>query len=140
MRRVNWKPILITIFSLLAVLAGQIPAAAQSWSNGYAHRRTITVNHAKVPNTDQTSFPVLISGTYSYLATTGNGGDVTSSSGYDIIFASDAGGATPLTFERESYNSSTGAVNFWVNIPTLSHIMGWSAVEVLEVCRVRGGK
>ena len=97
------------------------PASAQSWSNGYAFRRAITIDHTKVPNTDQANFPVLISGTYPYLAGTSSGGDVTSSSGYDIIFASDSAGTSLLPFERESYSGSTGAVNYWVKVPTLSH-------------------
>src|SRR5713101_5801564 len=101
--------------------ASATPSAAQSWSNGYLYRRTITIDHTKVPNTDQMNFPALISGTYSYLATTGNGGNVTNANGYDIIFTSDANGSNPLAFERESYNASTGAVNFWVKVPTVSH-------------------
>ena len=92
-----------------------------AWSNGYSYRRAITIDHTKVPNTDQTNFPVLVSGTYSYLANTGSAGYVTSSNGYDIIFASDAAGANILAYETESYNSSTGAVNFWVKIPAVSH-------------------
>src|ERR1700736_7070434 len=95
--------------------------AAQSWSNGYVRRRTITIDHTKVPNTDQTNFPVLISGTYPYLATTANGGNVRSANGYDIIFTSDAAGTSNLTFERESYNPTTGTATFWVKIPTVSH-------------------
>ena len=91
------------------------------WSNGYSFSRAITISHTKVPNTDQTNFPVLISGTYSYLATTSNGGNVTNSSGYDIIFTSDAGGTSPLPFEKETYNPSTGAMIYWVKVSTLSH-------------------
>ena len=64
---------------------------------------------------------MLISGTYSYLATMGNGGNVTNANGYDIIFTSDSSGNTPLAYEQESYNASTGAVNFWVKVPTISH-------------------
>jgi YD repeat-containing protein len=92
-----------------------------TWSNHYSYQRVITVSHLKVPNTDQVNFPVLISGTYSYLATTANGGSVTSSNGYDIIFTSDAAGLNVLPFEQESYNSSTGAVAYWVQLPLLSH-------------------
>lgn len=92
-----------------------------TWPNGYAYRRTITIDHTKVPNTDLTSFPVLISSTFADLATTSNGGQVTSSNGYDIVFSSDSGGATQLAFERESYSVTTGAVIFWVNVPILSH-------------------
>jgi len=88
---------------------------------GYRYRNSITIAHTKVPNTDQVNFPVLISGTYSYLATTGNGGYVTSSNGYDIAFASDPAGLNALPFEQESYNPATGAVIYWVQVPTLSH-------------------
>jgi len=92
--------------------------AATSWTKGYTYQRAITI--AYTPNSNQTNFPVLISGTYSYLATTGNGGNVTNPNGYDIVFTSDAAGTLPLPYERESYNASTGAVDFWVQIPTLS--------------------
>src|SRR5260221_7780912 len=94
---------------------------AQTWSNGYGYRRPITIDHTKVPNTDQSNFPVLISGIYSYLATISNGGNVTSNNGYDIIFTSDAAGTTVLPYERESYNYFTGSVLLWVKAPTLSH-------------------
>src|SRR5580704_13963154 len=114
------KPIVIVAF-FLYFLGSLTPARAQSWSNGYTYRRAITIDHTKVPNTDQTSFPVLISGTYSYLATTGSGGNVTNANGYDIILTSDVSGTSNLSFERESYSSSTGQVNLWVKIPTLSH-------------------
>lgn len=92
-----------------------------SLSNGYAHFRPITIDHTKIPNSDQANFPVLISGTYSYLATTQNGGGVSNAGGFDIIFTSDSAGTTRLPFERESYNPATGAINAWVNIPLLSH-------------------
>ena len=48
-------------------------------------------------------------------------GGVTNSNGYDIIFTSDANGLDILPFERESYNASTGAVIYWVQVPTVSH-------------------
>ncbi len=92
------------------------------WTNGYGYRRAITIDHTKVPNTDQKDFPMLFSGTYAYLATTSNGGGVTNSSGYDIIFTLDAAGTVPLPFERDGYNPSTGAVNYWVQVPSLSHV------------------
>jgi len=91
------------------------------WSNGYGYRRTVTINHTKVPNTDQSNFPVLISSTFSDLATTGNGGSVTNANGYDIIFTSDAAGGNILASEQESYSASTGAVNYWVKVGTVSH-------------------
>ena len=93
----------------------------QTVSNGYSFRRTITIDHTQIPNSDQTNFPLLFSGTYSYLASTSNGGGVTNANGYDILLTSDANGANKLPFEQETYNPSTGAVAYWVQIPTLSH-------------------
>lgn len=88
-----------------------------AWSNSVA----ITIDHTKVPNTDQANFPLLFTGVYPQLATTANGGTATNDFGFDIIFASDSAGAFPLTFERLAYARQTGACEFWVKIPTLSH-------------------
>src|SRR5208337_4934773 len=84
-------------------------------------RQTIVLGHANVPNTDQTDFPVLISGVYPYLANVSNGGFVQNPSGYDIVFGLDPEGATQLDHEIDSYNPVTGTAAFWVRIPTLSH-------------------
>ena len=94
---------------------------AGGYPNGYQYRRTVVLGHANVPNTDQTDFPTLISGVYSYLATVGNSGLVQSPSGYDIIFTSDPEGATKLDHEIDGYDPVTGTASFWVRIPTLSH-------------------
>ena len=115
------KPILILALLCLCSLAGQSPTAAQGWANGCLNRRAITIDHTKVPNTDQANFAVLISGTYSYLATTANGGSVMNANGYDILFAADANGLNPLPFEQENYSPSTGAIVYWVKLPTVSH-------------------
>jgi len=96
------------------------PSLANVSVNGWSYYRTITISHTYVSNTTQTNFPILFSGTYSYLATVANGGNVTSSSGNDIVFTSDAGGANPLSFEQESYSPTTGQVNYWIKIPSLS--------------------
>lgn len=88
---------------------------------GYSYYRTITIDHTKVPNTDQTDFPVLVSGTYTYLKTVGNGGKVTDANGYDIVFSSDSAGVSLLNFEIETYSATTGVVNFWVKVPSVSH-------------------
>lgn len=102
------------------LVTADAPAAAAA-TNGYAYRRTITVDHSKVPNTDRSDFPMLISGTYSYLATTANGGQVQNANGYDVIFTSDSGCTGKLNHEVETYNASSGAVNYWVKVPTVSH-------------------
>lgn len=63
----------------------------------------------------------MIAGTYSYFKTVANGGTIISASGYDITFYSDSTLLVPLKFERVYWNASTGASEFHVKIPTLSH-------------------
>lgn len=89
--------------------------------NGFASCATITFDHTKVQSTDQANFPALITGTYTFLKTTTNGGLVTNSSGFDVVFTSDSGCATNLDWEVESWSASTGLVYYWVRVPTLSH-------------------
>jgi RHS repeat-associated protein len=88
----------------------------------YADERTITIDHTKVANSDQVNFPILVSGVYSYLATTANGGKVQNSNGYDIELSENADGSNKLDHEIESYDPATGAINLWVRIPLLSHV------------------
>ena len=88
---------------------------------GFSFRRSITVDHTKVPNTDQTDFAVLVAGTYTYLKTYANGGKVMSASGYDIGFYSDSALTTPLNWEVESYAAASGAVVYWVKLASVSH-------------------
>src|SRR5438128_1000123 len=82
--------------------------------NGYVHRRTIIIDYSKVPLSEQSNFPVLISGAYPYLATVGNGGNVQNASGFDVIFTTDQGCNNKLTHEVEKYDAGTGAVSYWV--------------------------
>ncbi|MGZ5434555.1 MAG: DUF2341 domain-containing protein [Pyrinomonadaceae bacterium] len=105
-----------------ANVAGTLTISGGPSGNNYTYRRTLTIDHTKVPNTDQTNFPMLVSGTYSYLATVANGGNVQHSSGYDVVFGFDADCSMRLDHEVETYNGVTGAVNYWVRIPTLSHV------------------
>ncbi len=88
--------------------------------NGYSGFKTITFNHLKVPNTDQTDFPVGIIGPFSYLKTVGNGGSVQNANGYDIIFTSDAAGTVKLKWTQVYWNGTTGDALYFIKIPTLS--------------------
>jgi hypothetical protein len=54
------------------------------------------------------------------LKTTGNGGRVYSSNGYDIIFRS-SDGVTQLNHEIEKYDGSAGTLVAWVKVPILSY-------------------
>ncbi len=103
------------ILLLALLLATSVPA----WALVYDYTSPVTIDHTKVPST-QTDFPVLISITDARLKTVGNGGHVQNTSGYDIRPFSDTGCGTPLTFELERYNGSTGEVVMWVKIASLS--------------------
>jgi RHS repeat-associated protein len=93
----------------------------QGYQNGFQNRRAITIDHSKVSNTDQADFPLLVSGTYSDLATVGNGGRLLNPNGYDIVFTSDAAGQNRLDYEVDTLDLATGKCNFWVRVPVLSH-------------------
>jgi hypothetical protein len=87
----------------------------------YSWVKTIPLDHTKVTAT-LTNYPMLISGTYAQLKSTGNGGVVTSASGYDIVFTSDAGCTTIIPFDRDYWNGTSGAGSFWVLISFFSNV------------------
>lgn len=94
--------------------------SSEPLSGDYSFRRGITIPGANVSGSATLSeFPLFVSGTYSYLATTGNGGDVQDANGFDIIFTGDQDGTTQLDHEIMSYSATTGAVNMWVEVPSL---------------------
>lgn len=86
---------------------------------GFRYYSPVTVQTGQVPST-QTNFPILVSVTDARFKTTGNGGNVSSSSGYDIRPYSDSALSTALTYELERYNATTGEVIMWIKIPSLS--------------------
>ena len=89
-----------------------------AFSNGYTYRRTLTVDNTKVSGAgDLTNFPVLVKGTYAYLATVANAGKVEHASGYDIRFEST--GDVKLDHEVVYWSPTTGEVVIWVEVPTL---------------------
>ncbi len=90
--------------------------------NDYAYRREIIIDHTKVSGASHISFPVLISGTYAYLKTVANGGSITNSNGYDMIFTSDYLGGNVLSYEVEKYDATTGELIAWVNVPSVSYV------------------
>jgi hypothetical protein len=98
-----------------------LPSSRCTQQEGYTYRRAITIDPSRVANADQQNFPVLISGTYSFLATVANGGHVQNANGYDIIFSTDGQPASKLDHEIESYDAQTGEITFWVRVPNISH-------------------
>jgi hypothetical protein len=115
--------VVIGVFSPVNIFNWEQKAEANAaWYNEngtWGYRKSITIDHTKVSNTDQSYFPVLISLTDSSLKDTTNGGKVTNSNGYDIIFTSN-NGSTKLDHETEKYVPSTGELKAWVKIPILS--------------------
>lgn len=79
--------------------------------------RSLTLDQ---PASDLTDFPVLFSGTYTYLKTKASGGLVNNANGYDIVFYSDAALTTKLSFERVYWDGTTGIVEFRIKVPTLT--------------------
>jgi hypothetical protein len=111
-------PYYIAIFSLFTLCMIAEPVFGQV--SGYNHRKKFKVNNASVSGASNlTNFPVLVKLTDTDLRSTGNGGDVESPNGYDIVFTS-SDGSTLLNHELEGYNASTGEIIFWVRFPTLS--------------------
>ncbi|HNY42327.1 MAG TPA: DUF2341 domain-containing protein [Bryobacteraceae bacterium] len=93
---------------------------APAWG-GYSNIRPITIDHTKAGASTHADFPVLIAGTYPWLATTANGGKVQNGNGYDVAFFADNTLSTQLKHEVEGYNAATGEVIYWVKVPWLSH-------------------
>lgn len=88
--------------------------------NGFNHYSPISINAAQVPST-QTDFPVLVSQTDNRFKSIANGGNVSSSSGFDIRPYSDSAITTAITgYELERYNASSGEVVMWVKVSSLS--------------------
>lgn len=86
---------------------------ANWYSSSWGFRQAITIDHTKVSST-QTNFPVLIS-----LPSNANLKANAQASGNDILFT-DSTGTTKYAHEIEQYDSSTGTLVAWVNIPSLS--------------------
>jgi len=81
------------------------------YNSSWTYKKNITINSSKVNGT-QTNFPVLISMTDANLSTSAqNDGD-------DIVFTNTSG--TKLDHEIEFYNGTTGELQAWVRIPSLS--------------------
>ena len=92
-----------------------------AWYNSmWSNRMAITIDHTKVSGPGNLiNFAMLFSVTDPNLRTVANGGKVGKSDGTDIMFtASD--GVSKLDHELESFSASTGQVNAWVRLASLS--------------------
>ena len=106
-------------------------------ATGYQHYVPITVtSNTSIASGTQSNFPMLVSSTFSQWKSVGNGGHIqnlaTAPNGgqepADLIYSLSSSCTSPLNFETESYNSSTGALVDWVNVPTMQ------AGQIIYVC------
>ena len=79
---------------------------------GWQYRKQITIDHTQVAD-DLTSFPVLVDITDNDVRTKAQ------ASGNDVFFT-DSTGQNKIAHEIENYNSTTGRLVAWVNVPALS--------------------
>ncbi|MEF3691687.1 MAG: DUF2341 domain-containing protein [Candidatus Moraniibacteriota bacterium] len=107
------------IFSLALILLIIAPlsfyfwkkqAGASWWNSDWNYRRAITINAAQIPG-DLNNFPMLVSFTDTNLT------NKAQTDGDDIIFIESNGNR--LNHEIEKYDSTTGELVAWVNIPQL---------------------
>ncbi len=69
------------------LVSSALGVASTAAAATFTHRTVVTIDHTKVPGVASlANVPVLVSVTNAALKTTANGGFVTSSKGYDIIF------------------------------------------------------
>jgi Concanavalin A-like lectin/glucanases superfamily len=106
----------------LALVA--LPAFA-AFPNGYSYCKVVTTSHTMVSGaSDLTNYPLTVILTDVDLKVTGSGGHVQNSNGYDIVFDDStacSGAGTALSWELESYTSTTGAIVAHIKRATLSH-------------------
>lgn len=104
--------ILMRLFTLFVVSLNAFAA--------FTYNRSVTIDHTVVSGSNS-NFPVLISGTYSYLATVANGGKVQNSNGYDIGFYTNSDCSTgKMAWETGLYTATTGAVIYWINVSSVN--------------------
>jgi len=91
--------------------------------NGPLYKRTITVvkDFVGLNTTDLTNFATLVSINADDIKHISNGGKVQNTNGYDIQFFSDSAFTNKLNWEIDTYNSTTGELMAWVNIPTVTY-------------------
>ena len=105
--------LLLVCFLTVAFNINYVRGGGAWWNTNWQYRKSITINHTMV-SANLTNFPMLVSITDSNLAA------YAQSNGNDIAFTDYAG--NKLNHEIEFYNSATGTLVAWVNVPALSSV------------------
>jgi len=97
---------------------------SDSWElgpvDGYTYYKQFTILKDMVSGSSNlTDFPLVFKKSWDDLRTTGNGGYVTDSDGYDIIFTDEFNRL--LDFEVEEYTATTGEIIAHIRIPILTY-------------------
>ncbi|HEY5927749.1 MAG TPA: LamG domain-containing protein [Kofleriaceae bacterium] len=85
-----------------------------------ARVRRIDIDDVRVTGGPHANFPLLVSVTAPWLATTGFGGNVARSDAFDLYFTADQAGTMQLAHEVEAYAEDAGTLTAWVKIPSLT--------------------
>lgn len=103
-------------------------SASASCGNGYSFCRTVTVDHTQAGTTDSSSFTVLASTTLTSLKTVANGGDINNTVSFngqtapaDLVFSTTSDCGTLMSWDFDHYVATTGEIEAWVLLTTLSH-------------------
>ncbi len=124
---------------LLACFAGALQAQivspiffqtpAGGGGGGFSHIHSITIQAAQVPST-QTNFPMYFGGTYAWLATVANGGQIvntttccanTETVPADLIFTTDITCATKVPgWDIPMWTATTGKIAVFLNVPSMA--------------------
>ncbi|MFC1510716.1 DUF2341 domain-containing protein, partial [Candidatus Omnitrophota bacterium] len=92
-------------------------SSSASWYNAsWTNRKLVTIDCAMTPNADQSNIPVLI-----YTATETDLAADAQTDFDDVLFTTADGAKTKLDHEIEGYDSGTGELTAWVEIPTLGY-------------------
>lgn len=103
-------------------------AGIATCGNGYSFCRTMTVDHTQAGASDSSNFTVLASTTLASLKTVANGGGVNNTVSFngqtvpaDLVFSTTSDCGTLMSWDFEHYTATTGEIEAWVLLTTLSH-------------------
>ena len=106
----------VAIFSFISVIGNTV--LAQPSGYGFGKKIEISSNIVSGSN-DLTDFPVYLEFTDPDLRSVSNGGHLQSINGFDILFTlPDC--TTPVLFQIENYDPTTGSLTAWARVPVLS--------------------
>lgn len=110
-----------SMFATMQPLVSVVP-------NGFTAYRSVTIDYTKISGATKTNYVVTISGTLPELKTVANGGKVQNTATFngqtvpaDAVFTSDAGGTTPMSYDWEFYDQTTGDFVAHVKFASISN-------------------